>query len=258
MKKVNKILVVGLIILLFIIIVLCLVIKKISNNSTKESTKNTTTYEEKNSGSVKKNNTEKNSDSNKASDELFNDASTYERLEDGSSTPSITNNYYYITNEGDVTNYIEDVVDKATTVKEKSRLTKAFETLSDFIFYNGTIKGYTFDELTDISKEKVMNAWYKLDSYIESHYPDYKSNLKNKYQEVKEAAVEKYHEINTEENRQKVKDAYEEAKETAGQLKEKTAPYVEEFKEQAKEDLGQTKEDYKTLYQKFKEWLNSD
>ena len=50
----------------------------------------------------------------------------------------------------------------------------------------------------------------------------------------------------------------EEAKETAGQLKEKTAPYVDEAKEQLKEDLGETKEDYKSLYQKFKEWLNSD
>lgn len=250
MKKVNKLLVIGLIILLIIIIILCIIIKKINNKPKYNNLKNEIKEDIKNNKNV-------NNYKSKLDDSLFDDSQTYERVT-SNNDQSTENNYYYISNEGDVINYIDDVVEEATNVKEKSKLTKAFETLSDFIFYNGTIKGYTFDELTDSGKEKVMNAWYKLDSYIESKYPNYKSSLKDKYQETKEIVIEKYHEINTEENRQKVKDAYEEAKETAGQIKDKASPYVEEAKEEIKEGLGETKEDYKYLYQKFKEWLSSD
>ena len=38
---------------------------------------------------------------------------------------------------------------------------------------------------------KVMNAWNRLDSYIESKYPDYKSSLKDKYQQTKEKEKQK-------------------------------------------------------------------
>ena len=187
MKKLNKLLVIGLIILLIIIIILCIIIKKLSF---KPKTNNNIKTEIKDQVKPNKDNKTKSDDS------LFNDSNSYERVNSSENKSTVVNNYYYITNEGDVINYIDGVVDEATTVKEKSKLTKAFETLSDFIFYNGTIKGYTFDELSDSGKEKVMNAWNRLDSYIESKYPDYKSSLKDgvmvKKEKIEEVGYQQY------------------------------------------------------------------
>ena len=49
-----------------------------------------------------------------------------------------------------------------TTMKEK--LENTFITLTDFIFYDGTIKGMTFDELTDTAKQEILDLYEKIDS----------------------------------------------------------------------------------------------
>ena len=82
-------------------------------------------------------------------------------------------------------------------------------------------------------------------------FPNYKSNIKEKAIEIKDNAVEKYYEINTEENRQEVKEKYEE-------IKEYVTPYIEQIKESLKEEASDAKEDYKSIYDSFKEWLNKE
>jgi hypothetical protein len=228
MKKTNIILVISLIALLSIVIVLCLVIKHISFDK-KETIENNQTEVE----TVKE---EKSS------------LDTSDKKEDTSveyNTTIINNNYYYITN------YIDNVVEEEISEGNESKLTSTYNVLTDFIFNGGTIKGYTFNELTSEAKEKVMNTYYKLDNYLESKFPNYKSNIKEKAIDIKDTVIEKYNEINTEENRQEIKETYEE-------VKEKVTPYIEEIKESLKEEKEDATSDYKSIYEIFKNWLNKE
>ena len=84
------------------------------------------------------------------------------------------------------TNYIEDVNNDITKLTSKEELTpldketlkNTFITLTDFIFYDGEIKGTTFHELTTIAKEKVLSIYETIDAKIESVYPGYKEMIK--------------------------------------------------------------------------------
>ena len=224
MKKTNIILVISLIILLSIIAVLCLVIKHIGYDKQK-------IIENDQPKEVEKTSSLDTSDKKEESNVEYN--------------TTITNNYYYITN------YIDNTVEEEIQEGNESKLKSTYNVLTDFIFNGGTIKGYTFNELTSEAKEKVMNTYHKLDDYIESKFPNYKSNIKEKATDIKDNVIEKYNEINTEENRQEVKETYE-------QIKEKANPYVEEIKESFKEETEEMKEDYKSLYESFKNWLNGN
>ena len=94
------------------------------------------------------------------------------------------------TNEEEVVSYVSDVEARIsnldaestnTTMKEK--LENTFIILTDFIFYDGTIKGMTFDELTDTAKQEILELYEKIDSKIESYFPNYKvvlHGLRNK------------------------------------------------------------------------------
>lgn len=140
-----------------------------------------------------------------------------------------------INNSDDVVSYIDTVVDTAIeeneTEKNESKLKNTFITLTDFIFYDGTIKGYTFKELREEQKQKIILAWEKLDAKIESKYPDYKeklkekkdkayTNLKDKMASLKESISEKVGE-----------DAVEEAKTDTENLKDVTSYYKDKTSE---------------------------
>ena len=235
MKKTNIVLVILLIILLSVVIGLVLVIKHLSFE------KKEPTIKEKKINEIQK------EEIPSLIDNVENESITPETNDNSQSTGGTTviNNYYYITN------YIDNAVDHELEEGNESRIKSTYNVLTDFIFNGGTIKGYTFNELTTEAKEKIMNTYHKIDNYIESKFPNYKSNIKDKAIEIKDKAIDKYHEINTEENRQEVKETYED-------IKEKVSPYAEEIKDSFKEEVESAKEDYKSIYDIFKNWLNKD
>ena len=51
----------------------------------------------------------------------------------------------------------------------------------DFVFYGKEINGYTFDELSDETKAKVLLLVNNIDAKLESHLPGYKETVKDKY-----------------------------------------------------------------------------
>ena len=66
-----------------------------------------------------------------------------------------------------------------------------FISVVDFLFYDGSINGVTFDELTDNGKKKVLEIASSIDSVIENKFPGYKdaisakaSNAFNKASEI--------------------------------------------------------------------------
>lgn len=106
---------------------------------------------------------------------------------------STTNNNNKTYTEDDVITYFNDTkneTDASPTIT--SRIKTGFVSIVDFLFYGGTIKGYTFNQLSTSAKIKVLRAALAIDSKIDSKFPDYKKTLSEKYQNVKSKIVSTY------------------------------------------------------------------
>lgn len=109
---------------------------------------------------------------------------------------NILDNY----NEEDVVKYFENLeqeVESSVSFKEKFK--DYFVTIVDFIFYDGEIKGYTFDMLTGTAKAKVIAIALKIDTKIDEYVPGYKENISSTagkvYTDIKEKLVTSYMDI---------------------------------------------------------------
>lgn len=76
------------------------------------------------------------------------------------------------------------------TFREKAK--DIFTTAVDFLFYDGEIKGYTFDELSLETKIKVLKIVASIDNKIDSYFPNYKDTIKEKYSNFKGAVAVLY------------------------------------------------------------------
>ncbi len=61
----------------------------------------------------------------------------------------------------------------------KDKASSTFISIVDFLFYDGTIKGISFDELTEKGKEKVLEISSKIDVKLEEKCPGYKEKISN-------------------------------------------------------------------------------
>lgn len=165
----------------------------------------------------------------------------------------------YIT---EVTNEVESLEkEESLSEKTKSSLKKTFITLTDFIFYDGTIKGKTFKELGSEAQEKILELYEKLDEKIESVFPNYKEDIKDTsaktYSKVKEMAKSLKETIKNvyiervgEDTYQKEMKMIENAKD---KIVEKTTPVISSAKDKAKETYEKTKDKLDEWYKNFKE-----
>ena len=165
----------------------------------------------------------------------------------------------YIT---EVTNEVESLEKKESlSEKTKSSLKKTFITLTDFIFYDGTIKGKTFKELGSEAQEKILELYEKLDEKIESVFPNYKEDIKDTstktYSKVKEMAKSLKETIKNvyiervgEDTYQKEMEMIENAKD---KVVEKTTPVISSAKDKTKETYEKTKDKLDEWYKKNKE-----
>lgn len=103
--------------------------------------------------------------------------------------PSLSNKDNTIINEMDNTLNCIDAESSSSNFSDKAKAT--FITIVDFLFYDGTIKGITFNELTDDGKQKVLEIANKIDVKLEEVSPGYKdkissttSNAYNKASEI--------------------------------------------------------------------------
>ena len=86
-------------------------------------------------------------------------------------------------------NSIEENINNKS-FKEKAK--DYFINTVDFIFYDKDIKGIYFKDLTNKAKLKTIELTLKLDNLIEKHYPEYKDNISNKYQDIKSKLITLY------------------------------------------------------------------
>ncbi len=179
-------------------------------------------------------------------------------------------------NEEEVVFYISQVEEEisklslsdTTNSNLKDKFEDTFITLTDFIFYGGSIKGVTFAELTDEAKEKVLLLYEKIDSTIENKFPNYKENIKStadkgyttavsKAISLKNTIIAKYKEKVGEEQYNNVVDSFTQDK---NHLQDAYTPYVEKgmeigskVMEKGKEVVGNAIDGLDSWYQGFKE-----
>lgn len=165
----------------------------------------------------------------------------------------------YINN---VTNEVSELnSEKSLSQKTKESLKKTFITLTDFIFYDGTIKGKTFKELSSEAQEKVLELYGKLDSKIESVFPNYKEEIKDTstktYSKAKEKAKELKEKIKSIYIERVGEDTYQKEMEiienTKDKVVEKASPIISDVKDKAKETYTKTKDKLDKWYKNFKE-----
>lgn len=173
-----------------------------------------------------------------------------------------------IKTDDEFVNYIKNVeleVENITTqeeltVEDQKVLENTFITLTDFIFYDGEINGVTFDELTDSAKEKVLDIYQKIDSKIESKFPNYKENIastsKNVYANIRKEVEElkdKYIDEYGQEKYDNLENAYNEGKES---LKDSAKNTYETLKDVSEEFYEETKNKAENWYKNYKESRN--
>lgn len=72
----------------------------------------------------------------------------------------------------------------------KDKASSTFISIVDFLFYDGTIKGISFDELTEKGKEKVLEISSKIDIKLEEKCPGYKEKISNSTSKAYQKASE--------------------------------------------------------------------
>ena len=151
--------------------------------------------------------------------------------------------------------YVEDVNEEIDNVNDKNTLKNTFITLTDFIFYDGEIKGKKFSELKDDSKEEILVLYEKIDMKIESKFPNYKENIsdsgKKTYNNVKDKVTELRDKFKTEHS--DIYDQYEEGKNNMSDVYSEYEPYIEEGKEKSKEVYNKAKDKVSSWYKEYKE-----
>lgn len=160
---------------------------------------------------------------------------------------------------------VNDIVDKdEINEKDENILRNTFITLTDFIFYDGEIKGKKFSDLTESCKTKIIDIYTKIDNKIESKYPDYKNkiketskktytNTKEKAKELKDKIVEKYKNYVGEEKYNSTVETYENDKQNLKDVYDVYEPYIETAKEKTKSGIQKAKEKISNWYKNYKE-----
>lgn len=117
------------------------------------------------------------------------------------SDDDISNTY----SEDDVVSYFEDIYsmeDDNSFDSFKDNLKNGFISIVDFIFYDAEINGYTFKELGNIAKLKIIGIALKMDSKIEEYIPEYKEAISSTsgkvYTDIKMRLVTLYLDISSE------------------------------------------------------------
>lgn len=173
--------------------------KDVKPNTPNDNTNNTNssnTEEPTNTNNSNTNNNDNNSINNSNSN------STNGNTSSNSSSSSQNNTTSNIASEEDVITYFQSEENQYgssynnqdnATLREKAK--NGFITIVDFIFYGKEIKGYTFEGLTNTAKLKIIQIALTIDHKIEEYFPNYKTIIKDKYNDIKGKLAVKYLEL---------------------------------------------------------------
>lgn len=156
------------------------------------------------------------------------------------------------TNDEIIIKYFEDESKEIDEILEsdtsdiKEKISQKVIILVDFLFYNGEIKGVTFNELSTETKEKLLNILAIIDEKIESKFPNYKESISDKTSSalnwVKEKAKSGVIKIDDYLN-QKL-DNYDKIKEEASEIIDNTKDDFNEVKDIIGSGFSKVKDKY--------------
>lgn len=113
-------------------------------------------------------------------EEIINNTNTNTNNTNTNNSNTIT----YSDKDTEVINSLNETLTKVkSNVSDNDFLDSAkgvFISIVDFLFYDGSINGVTFDELTDSGKQKVLEIASSIDSAIENKFPGYKETISDK------------------------------------------------------------------------------
>lgn len=221
--------IVGLITIFFILIISGCDLKDRIDSKMSENKQTANITNEKNDEVENKKNTDKNK-------EVNNEESNYSNKSNQASNTTDNQIETYFESEA---NYIENNMNEQTFTNIKDKAINFTKDGIDFIFYGKEINGITFKELSEETKQKIIDLVNKIDNKIMEYDPDYKETIGNKYEDVKDF---------TKDSIQKGKDKI---KETIGE------DTYSDIINKSKEIIEKDKEIISDLWDKGKNWLNS-
>lgn len=185
-------------------------------NSTKQNTNNTiktpskteetnNDVQEEKQESSKNNKSETISPNNKPitkTDSNSKSNNSNDNIQNSSSNLNSSDNNIEETNVDDlVISYFKETKEKLENSNLRESAKQNFITIVDFLFYDGKIKGHTFNELSNKAKLQVLKLALTIDSYVDKYFPNYKETIKittgKVCTNIKAKVIEKYLNITT-------------------------------------------------------------
>lgn len=90
----------------------------------------------------------------------------------------------------ELNNTLKNIEESTQDENFKDKASSTLISIVDFLFYDGTIKGISFDELTEKGKEKVLEISSKIDVKLEEKCPGYKGKISNSTSKAYQKASE--------------------------------------------------------------------
>ena len=90
----------------------------------------------------------------------------------------------------ELNNTLKNIEESTQDENFKDKASSTLISIVDFLFYDGTIKGISFDELTEKGKEKVLEIASKIDVKLEEKCPGYKETISNNTSKAYQKASE--------------------------------------------------------------------
>lgn len=147
-----------------------------------------------------------------------------------------------IDNINDDKNKIELYVTKEDYENVKKYGREFFIKMVDFIFYDKDINGIKFSDLKEETKEEVYNTFCDIDALIMTFSPDYKENIGEKYEVVKDFTSKTYY------------NALDKIREAIGDEKyDKVKEIKDNTKEKIKDGTDNAKEYIKKKYENWRD-----
>ena len=171
-----------------------------------------------------------------------------------SSTEQKSNDNIVIEEINSLKNQIVKIVNSDTATQFKEDCKDIFITLVDFIFYEGEIRGITFEELSDEAKQQILILTSQIDNLIIKKFPNYKEEISD----LTSSAYNKASEI--------IHNGAENIKEFSKEkLGEENYNKIKTFKDNVKGEISNTwddlKDDVVDIYdsgkEKIKDWYQN-
>ena len=150
---------------------------------------------------------------------------------------------YFQNEENKFSNYTNQ---DDSSLREKAK--NSFITIVDFIFYGKDIKGYTFEGLTNSAKLQIIKIALTIDNKIDEYFPNYKTIMKDKYDDIKGQLAVKYLEITSSLCEKVGVDICNQAKDDFNNMKESFGFTWSLIKELAKSGKNKVKDYYENEF----------